>query len=905
MTLLFRCRVWLPLLLVSPAVASQPAFPALPSEDFAAYGYRLQDDIGAKSFMLCVTATRRDAAGHGRIAVNVQGDRDYYAVDLSEAGVRILRVESGLAVAIGRGSGTTLPVGRAVRLVVSRSGRELSVRADGELVARAYDGTFQGGRNGVGALGGSVALGELEQQPDAPVHFDDDFMRAEGEGSDWQPLSGEWKFQAIENALRSSNGFNYRCSASATPAISVVGEWFWDNYAASVACQPHGAGEVGLIAAYASPGDYYRLSWSAAGADGGGAIRLLRHREGAAKELAAASGGFRPGQWYALTLALDHGRLRAFVDGSPVLEAWDDTLAGGKVGLYWLGLEGATFDDLRVHESQEHPLNLARVEEWRSIGGVWRGQWMPTGPGTGRCLGRANGPAKLLSQSMQPTHLEVAADIRVRAQEAGVCAGYQDEGSFYLLTQRSADQTLALERHLDGQVTELGRAPLADAGLLRLSLSVSDGHVCGRANGAARIDAWDSQLGDGAVGLYVRDGQADFEQVTVRQIRALPPVSADAGTFAHESSMAAWSAESSDWISMPAAEGPPVQWHAATVPGDCDIALDTAAPPAGPVSLVLGGAEPDATPGGYLLRIAPGADGRAELLREGSPMATAELPNLSPETIHSLRLTRAGSALGGYLNGVPVLSFVDPVPLPGSRVGWIAPDASVTADQVTVRSANVMEDTFKQAPTLWRTASGQWRVTNRWDCDPRWSFFSGSSDDLACLWHKCEFGESVCVDFFGAIVFDSSRGTPYYEWARDINCTICADGRDLTSGYSFVFGGWDDKYTRLLRGNEVVAETTSALIPRDSAIHTRWFRLRIQKDGARVRCWLDGSLLFDYTDAQPLTGRHVALWTYADSVIIARVRIGSDVCRPPAFPPLPVARPRCCYDALPEGESAP
>jgi hypothetical protein len=165
---------------------------------------------------------------------------------------------------------------------------------------------------------------------------------------------------------------------------------------------------------------------------------------------------------------------------------------------------------------------------------------------------------------------------------------------------------------------------------------------------------------------------------------------------------------------------------------------------------------------------------------------------------------------------------------------------------------------------------------------------------VACLWNKHEFGSDLTLDFYGAIRFDSTQGYEY-RYASDINCTIAADGQDLTSGYSLMFGGWDNKFTRLLRGREAVAESTTALIPRSSSIHRQWFNLRVCKSGARIRCWLDGQPLFDYTDPNPLPGRRVALWTYHNAIAIARVRIASTQVAPGPLTP-PDRAPATPYD---------
>jgi len=198
-------------------------------------------------------------------------------------------------------------------------------------------------------------------------------------------------------------------------------------------------------------------------------------------------------------------------------------------------------------------------------------------------------------------------------------------------------------------------------------------------------------------------------------------------------------------------------------------------------------------------------------------------------------------------------------------------------------------------------------VTNRWECDPRWSFFSGRSDRVAVLWNKRKFRGDLSVEFCAGIKMDTSKekqGSGRYSYASDINVTICADGESLNSGYSFIFGGWHNKYTRILKGTKVVAETTEEIIPvAKENIHRRWFYINIRKRGNHLEFWVDHRKVLEYDDPEPLTGDRVALWTYNNGLMLARVRIsaarGGDK-ETLSMPPHPTVR--CIYDAEPKGQ---
>jgi hypothetical protein len=191
----------------------------------------------------------------------------------------------------------------------------------------------------------------------------------------------------------------------------------------------------------------------------------------------------------------------------------------------------------------------------------------------------------------------------------------------------------------------------------------------------------------------------------------------------------------------------------------------------------------------------------------------------------------------------------------------------------------------------------------RYDLFPHRGFgaiLGGANDDLAVIWNKREFRGDVTLEFCGATKMNRSKEKHawHYDYAADINAAICADGQDLTTGYNFLFGGWHNKFTRLTRGNDILAESAEDIIPSQKTnIHHLWFYLKIQKRGDRLRCWVDNKLLFDKRDPKPLTGRRIALWTWNNGVMVARVRISAaDGSRMELLDRPPDSKVKCIYD---------
>jgi hypothetical protein len=81
------------------------------------------------------------------------------------------------------------------------------------------------------------------------------------------------------------------------------------------------------------------------------------------------------------------------------------------------------------------------------------------------------------------------------------------------------------------------------------------------------------------------------------------------------------------------------------------------------------------------------------------------------------------------------------------------------------------------------------------------------------------------------------------------------------------------------------------------SIHHTWFHLKAQRKGNRLRLWIEDQLIIDYTDDKPLTGDRVALWTWNNGIMMARVIVTNEKAHefesPDAFHPVHC---RCVYD---------
>lgn len=839
-----------------------------------------------------------------RLVFNGQDSGNGYAVLLTARTLRLVKVKQGRLVPLGNESYFRPGTAGPIQLCLKRRAWKIGLIANGKLYLQAYDAEFGGGRLGYRLPAGFHLEGSLLQPVEEPF-FTDDFMRLENAEGGWERVWGEWTLSGVQAAkgdpLRSANPFAYR--ATGARALAIAGHWFWDDYQWEAAARPEGTGAVGLVAYYQDERNYLLFRWRSAGASS--ARQLVQVVDGEERLLATADGGFDPGQWYLLGMRINEDTWEALIDGEVVLSVRSRLFGQGPVGLYTEGLPAACFDDVKVEpwldfrEGFEEP----RAGLWSAAEAAWavRPEAGPTEeaqPANRVYVKLDEAAGKALTG--HPGWHDYAVSAAFQGGPAGswgLYCYYRDEGNCLLL-RWGGDTAPAESRHriqllawVEGRQYRLDQTPaeLPPNRWHTLRAEVRHHYVRAYADGELVGEAFVGLLEGGRVGLLAEG--APGLQVDNVEVHFLPPEGLAvslAPQFTREQTMSSWAAAAADWQEPLEVTG--VFWHRGEFWGDATVEYRPSLPgkrsgPAArvlPSALILGGdGLHDASGYRLTLRASP-QDSRlwGEIWREGQRVAQGAL-SLPKGPPPRLRFTRRGRILIASAEETPFLGYVDPQPLPGRRVGLVWEDLPSRLPSVSAWGGPSFDTTFGRAPTEWYVQKGTWEVTDRWKCDPRWTWFGGRGHPTPVLWSKHDYGGDLVLEFHAGLQMDQND-PPYYLHPSDLNATICGNGTDLSSGYSFIFAGWNNTVSRIVKGhNQILAESSrpGALFDRPSSqgdlnrFHRHWFRIRIEKHGGHLRYTVDDQLVAEATDPHPLEGGKIALWTVQNGLMIARLRL--------------------------------
>ena len=899
----------------APAVSTESS-QVVPHARYDSYGFEKRFNLHElpKAFDL-VLPCNPPAEGpyDARVLFNYHDTGNYRFLEVTETGVALGRVENGLE--LERVSRLIKdPLRTASEMILHHRGNSIVLAANGEALLRTFGVVSYGGHLLYGSTGGQMVFDLPNKRllkSTLDIAFGDDFMRAststdvpeetpsDGQappqpaepekpvsaGADWEVLDGTWGLGRIRNASLSSNAFWLEGSSSGPPAAIVTGNRYWSNYSFEVSCKPVNQHPMGILFYWLDSDNFFLLRWSNyIDENDPGRRELVKVHNGRRTVIASAPGGFRQNQWYRLGVTISDNLATAYIDGHEILSARDDNLCFGKAGLYNESPQPVQYDDVYIsryqhlRETFEHPF----PGRWQQIGGNWANGSLPGSSDTGKhFVVSANGPAKAVAGAEEWSDYTLQSDVLGWTDgEVGLTFCYLDEGNHYLLAWAS-DGAVRLVRVLDGEETALATATMErkDEPVHHLLARVDDGLITVRLDGGVALEAWDNTLSRGRAGLYASYLRTvAFDNVAV-DFKPLPqPVLTTNKVHDAEKSMKSWAATASDWLAKrESIDGRLLagNWHRADFFGDTQVELTLDELPAKDTEIhLVVSAAGQRLASGYSLILRRGEALQAQLCRLGVPLAMFKVAETTSAV--KVRLERRSSLVIARVNGSPPAVFNDPEPLRGEHVGCGSSGKEIDLEEVKVFSDSVIIDRFNRAPSDWRVAGGTWETTNRWNCDPRWSFFAGENKDLAAIWHRNEFGGDVTVEFACAIRMNPKRGDNY-SYASDLNITLCGDGRDLDSGYNFVFGGWNDTKTAILRGNQELASTNdkNSLIPRNGSIHRRWFYLKAEKKGKWLRFYVDNRLILEAKDPQSLTGTRCAIWTWNNGIMIARARLSS------------------------------
>jgi len=851
---------------------------------------------------------------------------DRLALGLSEAGVEQIFADAPAS-----------DVPNSVRL--ARHGPRMGVFQDGRLVCAAFDDRLAGGAAGWrrGAEGELI----VAAQPFESIRFADDFMREDNLNPSWEvhrpPTGGDFRIQHLRHPILSANAFFFLGSGKGSIAL-VHHARAWDHYRFEVALWGPEASRVGLVFAYRDERNYGLFRWSARvlsggqGEDHAGRHELVLVRDGVEEILAAHVGGYLPCQWYRAEVLLTYASLRVLIDGHLFFEHRDAALVCGAPGLWcdvevpkvaapdplhqplrrnglWeLMKDRAAFDDVKVE-------SVERLEDHFAECGPLRRGWL-AGPGTWNVSAAEPGvlavknapqPARALIGDRRWRQYEVRCEALAGAGQAGLVFLYRDDSDHYALS--TDGRSAQLVRVANGRRIVLDAAAFPETRPGRyvpLKVSVVHGHIRAEVAGAVLECFEDRPNCSGRAGLFanggLNEGAARFKKFVVEFLQDTAPLVTTNAVFEDESLMQSWTGAESGWYTpvgypQTTADGREAvsRWHRCLFPEDVELTVEPRSIQAEQHEIALAVAKDGrGLNNGYVFRYQAGQPEGGKLktvlslLRQGQSVATRTLDEPIRE-LAALSLRRAGAYVVGTVNGKPEIAWRDAAPLPGMRVAYLAQGIEVRTEAARLTSDNLHDEWFARAPAGWRRDGNSIaEVTNRWVCDSRWSFFSLGNNleqknrgKAAVLWSKTSYPGDVAISFWSDCKMDDQRGKDY-QYARDLNLTICSDGNDLTKGYTFMFGGFDNRGTMILRDGKVVKECPLRF-PRNNNHHHNWYAFRVEKRGNRLTYSVDqffregahqqpeGEMVF--VDDLPLTGSRIALWTYDNAIMLSRVVI--------------------------------
>jgi hypothetical protein len=833
---------------------------------------------------------------------------------------------AGGSATLARGTGFPLPSADLIDLIVERRDWLLSVAVGGRVVAEVADAAHFGGLVGVDPM----LCGPGDEpiiQAVGKLHFEDGFMRPDDDLSlgQWEAQAGHWRLHSVREEVddinlerlperrrpqseRSANPFSLSGRAEG-PGLATTGYWFWDDYRAAVSLKDDGVDAAGLAFNVRSPDDFFLLRWeNDAPTLRPTHIELLRVLGGRRSRLAGAWVNGEQGQWYRLAVETQGRRIRAFLDDAAIMDVCHDECVGGRIGLYVEGgAEGreALFDDVEVRSAGGYDFDdeLWLTEHVASRAGEWRtrrAERPARPPNTAAVLSAPDGRIEMGHAGWPASLVRARLSAPATGQRIGfeVSLGQDDVGPLVVALEGTEEgRRLVLSRRCPEGEVELGACEAGTAAndLLRLE---ADGTRPGELNvyldGRLELHVPRDDAAGGAIAAFAEGFRdAEFRDLSVRferrEDREREP---RREVFREDPFMLHWSSPKGAW--WPAEGRDDAWWHVGDFFGRSEVELPLRAG-----VLFVHSASAVAAEGGYALvqeASDPEQEGpgglRLRLLREGQEMATAQLERGEAEG-RRLLLCKEGRYLWARFGEREVLAFRDPDPLPGTRAALEGLSEDQLGD-VKVQRCNVRDYLFDRAPADWHRV-GDWRVTTRFACDPRWSFMTAIATQNAALFSKFRYGGDVTLEaYMGARMPGPDRGGRYWR-IGDFNLALCEDLLDLNGGYKFVVAGWDrfwsDRETCLWKGTERVAGTTERLLPnvrRESThgrvidvpwirggrdIHGAWYYIKARKQGGRLASYVDNRQAYAYEDAEPLSAFNPAVWTYDSHIVVARVRL--------------------------------
>lgn len=312
-------------------------------------GYWFWDDYA-------YSASVKAEDGMAGLILRYQNPDNYLLLRVAPAGGRpagmpslqLLRVSDGNMHELGRANPTILP-SQWYRLRVEAVDDDIWAYLDDELMVHAVDSTFAMGRIGLYAEKTNNAFFDDVRVRGWDVLYDDFSREAPGR---WPNVKGKWARQqgtsrSHARLVKTSNGLG----------LTLAGQGDWSGYTFKADVTPLEDSSVGLVFHAQAPDDYYALRVGGPKDQHGyaGKAQLVKTFRGETTVLAEAPVQLAVGRPTHLQVEADGPYMAGFVDGRRVVEAVDQAITSGKVGLLADGAGGCAFDNVLLRFIERRP----------------------------------------------------------------------------------------------------------------------------------------------------------------------------------------------------------------------------------------------------------------------------------------------------------------------------------------------------------------------------------------------------------------------------------------------------------------------------------------------------------------------------------------------------------------------
>ena len=778
---------------------------------------------------------------------------------------------------------TSLPAaGKTAELTVERRGNRLAARLGDELLL-LVPGTLPGeGELRFEGRGVTVEPGSV--QPAGDVFASDDFMRDPKDAGGWEALTGTWLIDEYSDPLVRKFGeppqaMWYHGEAKDGPALARLGQPFWADYELSADLEL-GDGQSGLAFNVAGPQQFglFRVA-----ADHAEVIEVTPAGE---KMLARIPWHPEPDSWVRLAVQSSGDAWRAAVNGQWLMAGNVREAVTGPGGVWTSG--HCNFDNLKMTPAvltldtfTTPGLDAGR---WASADGPWK-------PRDGMQVA-----SWVSADATQPT-LWSTADLSAGGTAATILDLPQAcEGGLILASDTA---TYTLTRFDDGQrqgwrfgtpdhvISEGGIRDRKPNEPVRLELRRRGPAIEAMIDGL-RTGVWYDPSPHVRVGLTVLGPQNGvlFQQAEFCA-QVLPPAAElFRSDFTQLQVPGLYKAtkhrmvgellvpEGRGWKQPnPNSDGggqvigkvndqPAGLWYHDVVRGDAglevsfnsfsdDAKMELQIRPEGGYRLILG-------------------DDEAELRRGKESVAKMALAEAPMEA----RLWRDRDWIAAEVDG-QWLAWQDPDPAPSGRVGLVLDRGETKVAEVRVTAENGINSPLGVVDTSWRE-DGVWQWNSGMSCID-WSYWitGDGRERAAWLWRRQPFGDDLNLEVFYAEYTDGYDDPQHQETHKhfplhDINLVIGGDGQDPDSGYRLWIGADGGKTTHLLRQGKIVATNPKFTVQMGSHCNDpRFFKVDVDRRGARLKIQLNDKPAFDYTDPEPFDdGGQVSLGVIAGRAIM-------------------------------------